>query len=44
VTSFTRTVCLHKLTKQADASLTFDMCSNNKCACVAFGGGGRRFG
>jgi hypothetical protein len=30
---FSRKVCLYKLTKQADATLTFDMCSSNKCEC-----------
>lgn len=31
VTPFTRTVCLHKLTHQANAELDFDMCTNNEC-------------
>jgi hypothetical protein len=30
-TTFSRKVCLYKLTQQADATLTFDMCSSNKC-------------
>ncbi|GBF95902.1 hypothetical protein Rsub_08493 [Raphidocelis subcapitata] len=29
-TTFKRTVCLHKLTRQADAKLDYDMCINNK--------------
>ena len=29
-TAFSRKVCLYKLTKQADATLTFDMCTSNK--------------
>jgi hypothetical protein len=29
-TTFKRTVCLYKLTKQASAKLGFDMCINNK--------------
>jgi hypothetical protein len=30
-TVFSRKVCLYKLTKQANAQLDFDMCTNNKC-------------
>lgn len=30
-TTFSNKVCLYKLTKQADATLKFDMCTSNKC-------------
>jgi hypothetical protein len=40
-TVFSRKVCLYKLTKQADATLTFDMCTSNKCEWRK-GGRGKR--
>jgi len=33
-TEFTRKVCLYKLTRQANAKLEFDMCTNNECEWV----------
>jgi hypothetical protein len=39
---FSRKVCLYTLAKQADATLTFDMCSSNKCEFVR--GASRRVG
>lgn len=38
-TTFSKTVCLHKLTRQANAKLDFDMCTNNQCE--EEGGGAR---